>query len=73
MHLKVLCNLVLAMMADGHSFLHGKKPVYSSVLSHAFLSGELEFSANQHTYRVDNIVDERLVVLEIHTRHLPEN
>jgi len=72
MHLKVLSNLVLAVMADGQSFLHGKKPVYSSVLSHSFLSGELEFSANQHMYRVDNIVDERLVSLEMHTKHLSE-
>ncbi len=41
-------------------------------LSHAFLSGELEFSADQHMYRLDNIVDERLVVLEMHSKHLPE-
>ncbi len=72
MHSKVLSNLVLAVMVDGQSFLHGKKPVYSSVLSHAFLSGDLEFSANQHMYRVDNIVDERLVVPVMHTRQLPE-
>ena len=51
MHLKVLSNLVLAMMADGQSFLHGKKLVYS----------HMHFSAGNWNFRPTNICIESTI------------
>ena len=62
---------MLVVMADGLPNLCSKKLV-DSHMHISYLSREMELSANQHMYRVDNIVDERLVSLEMHTKHLSE-
>ena len=49
--LKVLSNWVLALMADGQSFLHGKKLVYS----------HMHFSAGNWNFRPSNICIESTI------------
>ena len=59
----------LALMADGQPNLCSKKLVD---FSHAFLGRDLELSANQHIYRVANIVDKRIMLLEKYILQLPK-